>query len=65
MDYSIELTKEEIKALPREEKINYYAYHTDTVSISNHNQKTGPLCNDLAMPTCTCREDAPCRKNGC
>ena len=65
MDYSIELTKEEIKALPREAKINYYAYHTDTVSISNHNQKTGPLCNDLAMPTCTCREDAPCRKNGC
>ena len=51
--------------MSRHQKIEYYTYVSDDISISNHNQKTGPLCNDLAMPTCTCREDAPCRKNGC
>lgn len=58
------LTREELKHLSREEKIHYYTYYCDTVSISNSNEKTGPLCNDLAMPTCTCRDDAPCKLSG-
>lgn len=51
--------------LPREEYINQLAAKTNEVSISCVNSKTGPLCNDLALPTCTCREDAPCKATGC
>ena len=51
--------------LPREEYINQLAAKTNEVSISCVNSKTGPLCNDLALPTCTCREDAPCKATCC
>ena len=51
--------------LPREDYINQLAAKTNEVSISCVNSKTGPLCNDLALPTCTCREDAPCKATGC
>ena len=51
--------------LPREEYINQLAAKTNEVNISCVNSKTGPLCNDLALPTCTCREDAPCKATGC
>ena len=51
--------------LPREEYITQLAATTNEVSISCVNSKTGPLCNDLALPTCTCREDAPCKATGC
>jgi hypothetical protein len=51
--------------LPREEYINQLAAKTNEVSISCVNSKTGPLYNDLALPTCTCREDAPCKATGC
>lgn len=51
--------------LPREEYINQLTAKTNEVSISCVNSKTGPLCNDLALPTCTCREDAPCKATGC
>ena len=51
--------------LPREEYINQLAAKTNEVHITCANSKTGPLCNDLALPTCTCREDAPCKATGC
>lgn len=51
--------------LPREEYINQLASKTNEVHITCENSKTGPLCNDLAFPTCTCREDAPCKTSGC
>ena len=44
--------------MTRNQKIEYYTYVSNDISISNRNQKTGPLCNDLAMPTCTCRKSA-------
>ena len=51
--------------MDREDYINYLSVKTNEVHISDHNSKTGPLCNDLAFPVCTCREDAPCRNGGC
>ena len=51
--------------MDREDYINYLASKTNEVHITCENSKTGPLCNDLAFPTCTCREDAPCKASGC
>lgn len=51
--------------MEREDYINYLAAQSNEVHISDKNSKTGPLCNDLAFPICTCREDAPCREGGC
>ena len=51
--------------MSREDYINYLATRTNEVHISTKNSKTGPCCNDLALPTTTCREDAPCKENGC
>lgn len=51
--------------LSKEDYINFLAAQTNEVSISTSNRKTGPCCNDLAFPICTCRADAPCRNGGC
>lgn len=51
--------------LPKEEYIAQLSYSSNEVHVTRRNRKTGPLVNDLAMPTCTCREDAPCKKTGC
>jgi hypothetical protein len=51
--------------MPREEYIEFLANQSGEISISNHNSKTGSCCNNLAFPTCTCREDAPCKASGC
>ena len=51
--------------MPREEYIEFLANKSGEISISNHNSKTGSCCNNLAFPTCTCREDAPCKASGC
>ena len=51
--------------MPREEYIEFLATKSGEISISNHNSKTGSCCNNLAFPTCTCREDAPCKASGC
>ena len=51
--------------MPREEYIEFLANKSSEISISNHNSKTGSCCNNLAFPTCTCREDAPCKASGC
>ena len=51
--------------LSREEYISQLAHKSNEIHISNHNSKTGICCNNLAFPTCTCREDAPCKATGC
>lgn len=56
---------EEKIMMPREEYIEFLATKSGEISISNHNSKTGSCCNNLAFPTCTCREDAPCKASGC
>lgn len=50
--------------LPREEYIQQLSKRTNEVSITHENAKTGGCCNDLAFPTCTCRDDAPCKLSG-
>ena len=56
---------EEKIMMSREEYIEFLATKSGEISISNHNSKTGSCCNNLAFPTCTCREDAPCKASGC
>lgn len=56
---------EEKIMMSREEYIEFLANKSGEISISNHNSKTGSCCNNLAFPTCTCREDAPCKASGC
>jgi hypothetical protein len=56
---------EEKIMMPREEYIEFLATKSGEISLSNHNSKTGSCCNNLAFPTCTCREDAPCKASGC
>lgn len=58
------MTKEK-KFLTKEEYVDYLANKSNEVHLSTSNRKTGGCCNDLAFPTCTCREDAPCKHSGC
>ena len=51
--------------MSREEYISQLAHKSNEIHITNHNSKTGVCCNNLAFPTCTCREDAPCKATGC
>lgn len=51
--------------MSREEYINHLAHKSNEIHITNHNSKTGVCCNNLALPTCTCRDDAPCKATGC
>ena len=55
--------KNEIK-MDRKDYIDFLANQSNEISMSNHNSKTGVACLNIAFPTCTCREDAPC-KNQC
>lgn len=57
--------KEEKVMMSREEYIDMLANQSNEIHISNKNRKTGVCCNDFAFPTCTCREDAPCKATGC
>lgn len=57
------MTKEK-KFLTKEEYVDYLANKSNEVHLSTSNRKTGGCCNDLAFPTCTCREDAPCKNGG-
>lgn len=54
----------EKKFLTKEEYVDYLANKSNEVHLSTSNRKTGGCCNDLAFPTCTCREDAPCKNGG-
>ena len=58
MDYSIELTKEEIKTLPREEKIKllwpYPHRYREHLQINLKSENWSAFVRP-AMPTCTCR----------
>lgn len=56
---------EEKIMMSREEYIEFLANKSGEINISNQNSKTGSCCNNLAFPTCTCREDAPCKASGC
>lgn len=58
------MTKEK-KFLTKEEYVDYLANKSNEVHLSTHNRKTGGCCNDLAFPTCVCRDDAPCKNGGC
>lgn len=51
--------------MSREEYISQLAHKSKEIHISNKNSKTGVACNNLAFPTCSCREDAPCKATGC
>lgn len=51
-------------AMSREEYIEHLSMKSNEVHISCKNSKTGSCCNDLAFPTCTCRDDAPCKQSG-
>lgn len=57
------LNKEQLKELTYAQRVDYYANLNEEISINNGNSKTGIGCLTLSMPTLTCREDAPCRKN--
>lgn len=52
--------KQEFK-MERQEYIDFLANKSNEISMSNGNSKTGKACLNLALPTCVCREDAPCR----
>lgn len=56
---------EEKIMIPRDEYIMQIACSTNEINLSCSNSKTGPMCNNLAFPTVTCREDAPCKATGC
>ena len=50
--------------IPKKEYIQHLAARSQEINITNKNSKTGVCCNNLAFPTCTCREDAPCKASG-
>ena len=55
---------EETKGMTHAEKIEYYTYLNDMVSINNGNGKTGRACLTISMPVeLTCDHNAPCYKN--
>ena len=51
--------------MSREEYIQHLSMRTNEIHMTTKNSKTGMGVIDLAVPTCCCREDAPCKKNGC
>ena len=57
--------KQKEYTMSREEYINHLAHKSNEIHITNNNSKTGVCCNNLAFPTCTCRDDAPCKATGC
>ena len=52
-------------ALSREDYIQHLSMRTNEIHVTNKNSKTGMGVLDIAVPTCCCREDAPCKKDGC
>lgn len=62
--YNFKLTKNEIKLLTRDEKINYYCNYTDALNISGNNSKIGRGVFALSFPIeKTCNKNASCYKN--
>lgn len=51
-------------AMSREDYIQFLSMRTNEIHVTNKNSKTGMGILDLAFPTCTCREDAPCKHKG-
>ena len=47
--------------IPRNEYINELALKNNRIHTTTKNKKTGPAVLNFAFPTCTCREDAPCK----
>lgn len=58
------MKKKQEFTMGRKEYIDFLASKSNEINMGNKNSKTGVACLNLAFPTCTCREDAPCR-NGC
>lgn len=55
------MTREQIKKLSRQEKIDRVANLNESISINNGNHKTGRACSTMSFPpVLSCREDAPC-----
>lgn len=48
--------------MTRQEYIDFLSNKSNEINMGNNNSKTGAACLNLAFPTCTCRSDAPCRK---
>lgn len=54
----------ETQSMTYSEKIEYYTYSNNMVSINNGNGKTGKACLTLSLPVqLTCDRNAPCYKN--
>ena len=51
--------------MSREDYIQHLSMRTNEIHVTNKNSKTGMGVLDIAVPTCCCREDAPCKKDGC
>lgn len=56
------MKNKEIK-MERKEYIDFLACQSNEISMSNNNSKTGKACLNVSMPVCTCRADAPCKKD--
>lgn len=50
--------------MSREEYIQHLSMRTNEVHMTTKNSKTGCGVIDLAFPTVTCRDDAPCKQSG-
>lgn len=57
-------TKKEF-TMTREEYIEHLSLRTNEVHMTTKNSKTGSAIIDLAFPVNTCRDDAPCKGDGC
>ena len=64
MSKSVKSTKKEF-TMSREEYIQHLSMRTNEIHVTTKNSKTGLGVLDIAVPTCCCREDAPCKKDGC
>ena len=53
--------KKEKGTMTKSEYIEYLANQSNEICMNNGNSKTGKACLNLAMPVCTCRNDAPCK----
>ena len=58
-------TNEKKFEMTREEYIEYLSLKSNEITMNNGNTKTGKCVHTLSFPVCTCRDDAPCKENGC
>lgn len=61
---SVKSAKKEF-TMSREEYIQMLSMRSNEIHTTTKNSKTGMGVLDIAVPTCCCREDAPCKTSGC